>query len=48
MEESLTIQGDTVMHTNFVRQGYDIGGRGIKVGVISDSYNDRTAARRTM
>ena len=38
----LPIQGDTVMHTNFVRQGYDIAGRGVKIGVISDSYNKLT------
>ena len=40
----LPIQGDTAMRTNFVRQGYDIGGRGIKIGVISDSYNPVAAA----
>ncbi len=38
----LPIQGDTVMHTSFVRQGYNIAGRGVKVGVISDSYNKLT------
>ncbi len=32
-------QGDTVMHTNFVRNGYNVQGNGIKVGVMSDSYN---------
>jgi hypothetical protein len=35
----LPIQGDTVMHSNFVKQGYDLSGNGVKVGVISDSYN---------
>ncbi len=30
------------MHTNFVREGYDIAGRGVKIGVISDSYNKLT------
>ncbi len=35
----LPIQGDTVMHSNFVKQGYDLSGDGVKVGVISDSYN---------
>ncbi|HEY2349756.1 MAG TPA: S8 family serine peptidase, partial [Puia sp.] len=38
----LPIQGDTVMRTNFVRQGYNIAGNGIKVGVLSDSYNTLT------
>ena len=38
----LPIQGDTVMRTNIVRQGYNIGGKGIKVGVISNSYNTLT------
>ena len=40
----LPIQGDTVMRTNFVRDGYNIAGRGVKVGVISDSYNTPAAA----
>ncbi len=31
--------GDKAMETNFVRLGYKVTGAGIKVGVISDSYN---------
>jgi hypothetical protein len=35
----ITSQGDSVIHSNFVRGGYDISGKGVKIGVISDSYN---------
>ncbi|TMI90296.1 MAG: T9SS type A sorting domain-containing protein [Bacteroidetes bacterium] len=31
--------GDTTMKTNLVRPGYRLNGDGIKIGVISDSYN---------
>jgi hypothetical protein len=34
-----TSQGDTAMRSNLVRLGYDLAGTGVKVGVISDSYN---------
>ncbi len=34
-----TTQGDTAMTSNFVRSGYNLTGKGVKVGVISDSYN---------
>ena len=34
-----TSQGNVAMRSNLVRSGYDIGGSGVKVGVISDSYN---------
>lgn len=40
----VTTAGDTAMRTNLVRQGYQLQGAGIKVGVISDSYNTITAA----
>ena len=38
----LPVQADTVMHSSFVKQGYDIAGRGVRVGVLSDSYNTLT------
>lgn len=31
--------GDTALYTNFVRNGYGLTGEGVKVGVISNSYN---------
>ena len=31
--------GDSAMRTNYVRDGFNLGGQGIKIGVISDSYN---------
>ena len=34
-----TTQGDAVMRTDFLRNGYKLNGDSIKVGVISDSYN---------
>ncbi|MEP7143520.1 MAG: MBG domain-containing protein [Ferruginibacter sp.] len=36
--------GDTAIRSNLVREGYQLQGAGIKVGVISDSYNAITAA----
>ncbi|MDQ2862373.1 MAG: hypothetical protein M3R50_01770, partial [Bacteroidota bacterium] len=35
----VTTSGDTVMSSNIVRKGYNLDGTGVKVGVISDSYN---------
>ena len=32
-------QGDFAMHSDFARLGYDIDGSGVKVGVMSNSYN---------
>ncbi len=32
-------QGDAVMHAPFVRGGFNVNGDGVKVGVISNSYN---------
>ena len=32
-------QADGVVHSDLVRQGYNLSGNGVKVGVISDSYN---------
>ena len=37
-------QGDFSMHTDFVRLGYDIDGSGVKIGVLSNSYNTRGEA----
>jgi hypothetical protein len=31
--------GDSAMRTNFVRNGFNLSGEGIKIGVLSDSYN---------
>ena len=31
--------GDTALYTNFVRTGYSLTGEGVKVGVISNSFN---------
>ena len=31
--------GDKAIHSDFVRNGYDVSGKGVKVAVISDSYN---------
>ncbi len=36
--------GDSSMRSQFVRQGYGLKGQGIKIGVISDSYNTILAA----
>jgi len=36
--------GDTTMRSNLVRSGYKIDGEGVKIGVISDSYNTITSA----
>lgn len=35
----VTSQGDTAMITYLARSGFDLSGNGIKIGVISDSYN---------
>jgi hypothetical protein len=35
----VTTAGDTAMRSNLVRNGYQLQGAGVKVGVISDSYN---------
>jgi hypothetical protein len=32
-------QGDRAMRSDFVRLGYDISGAGVKIGVLSNSYN---------
>jgi len=36
--------GDTAVRAQLVRSGYNLNGNGIKIGVISDSYNTITAA----
>jgi hypothetical protein len=38
----VTSQGDTAMRSYLARNGFDVSGQGIKVGVISDSYNTIT------
>jgi len=35
-------QGDTTMRSYLVRKGYNVDGTGVKIGVISDSYNTIT------
>lgn len=35
----VTTAGDTAMRSNLVRNGYQLQGAGVKVGVISNSYN---------
>ncbi len=40
----VTSAGDVSMRSNLVRQGYQLAGDGIKVGVISDSYGSITSA----
>ena len=37
-------QGDFAMHSDFARLGYDINGSGVKIGVLSNSYNTRGEA----
>ena len=32
-------QGDTSVRAHLVRQGYDLSGDGIKIGVLSNSFN---------
>jgi hypothetical protein len=39
-------QGDFAMHSDFARLGYDIDGSGVKIGVLSNSYNTRGGADR--
>ena len=34
-----TTQGDKALRSDLVRLGYDIGGAGVKIGVLSDSYS---------
>ncbi|HEY0680095.1 MAG TPA: MBG domain-containing protein, partial [Chitinophagaceae bacterium] len=34
-------QGDSAMRTNFVRNGFNLTGDSVKVGVLSDSYNTK-------
>ncbi len=37
-------QGDFAMHSDFVRLGYELDGSGVKIGVISNSYNSKMTA----
>ncbi|MEO6406030.1 MAG: MBG domain-containing protein [Ferruginibacter sp.] len=39
----VTTAGDIAMRSNLVRQGYALSGEGVKVGVISNSYNTITS-----
>ena len=36
---TITTKGDIAQHTDLARAGYGVDGKGIKVGVLSDSYN---------
>lgn len=36
---TVTTLGDKALRSDLVRLGYDIGGAGVKIGVLSDSYN---------
>ena len=37
-------QGDTSVRTHLVRNGYNLSGEGVKIGVLSNSFNTITAA----
>ena len=37
-------QGDFAMHSDFVRLGYDVDGSGVKIGVLSNSYDTKGQA----
>ncbi len=39
---TVTTQGDKALRSDLVRLGYGIGGAGVKIGVLSDSYNTLT------
>ncbi|WP_439882759.1 S8 family serine peptidase [Pontibacter sp. MBLB2868] len=39
---AVTSQGDAAQRTNLTRSGFNVQGEGIKIGVLSDSYNART------
>ncbi len=41
----VTSQGDITMRSNFVRDRFGVDGTGVKVGVISDSYNAKLVAQ---
>jgi len=36
----VTSQGDTAQRSNLARKKYDVNGKGVKVGILSDSYNN--------
>ena len=37
-------QGDFAMHSDFARLGYDVDGSGVKIGVLSNSFNTKGQA----
>jgi hypothetical protein len=41
-------QGDRSMRTDWARNGFNVGGNGIKIGVLSDSYNTLGRADQDM
>lgn len=41
-------QGDLSMRTNLARNGFNVAGNGIKIGVLSDSYNTLNRASQDM
>ncbi len=41
----VTTRGDSTMRTNLVRNQFGLDGSGIKIGVVSDSYNSKLSAQ---
>ncbi|MBL7877375.1 MAG: hypothetical protein JNL53_17045, partial [Cyclobacteriaceae bacterium] len=41
---AITTPGDQVMRSNWSRAGYDLSGQGIKIAVLSDSYDTKEGA----
>jgi hypothetical protein len=41
----VTTQGDMTMRSNFVRSRFGLDGSGVKIGVVSDSYNAKLEAQ---
>lgn len=41
-------QGDFAMHSDFARLGYDIDGTGVKIGVLSNSYDTQGKAAQNV
>ncbi|MEI9944334.1 MAG: hypothetical protein WDN26_08915 [Chitinophagaceae bacterium] len=41
----MTTQGDLTMRSNSVRERFGLDGSGVKIGVISDSYDNKHAAQ---
>jgi cytoskeletal protein CcmA (bactofilin family) len=41
----VTTQGDTTMRSHYVKERFGLDGSGVKIGVISDSYNSKLEAQ---